>query len=43
MAVVDPSEDRLIFGIYRATGKPYYPLNDMYHISHSQEFLWVIS
>lgn len=41
MAVVD-SEDRLIFGIYRATGKPYYPLNDMYHISHSEEFLWVI-
>lgn len=28
MAVVD-SEDRLLFGIYRATGKPYYPLNEM--------------
>lgn len=41
MAVVD-SEDRVLFGIYRATGKPYYPLNDMYHISHSEEFLWVI-
>lgn len=41
MAVVD-SEDRYLFGIYRATGKPCYPLNDMYHISHSEEFLWVI-
>lgn len=41
MAVVD-SENRVIFGIYRATGKPYYPLNDMYHISQSEEFLWVI-
>ncbi len=40
-AVIDP-EDRLLFGIYRATGKPYYPLNDMYHISQSEEFLWVI-
>ena len=41
MAVVD-SEDRVLFGFYRATGKPYYPLNDMYHVSHSEEFLWVI-
>lgn len=41
MAVVD-AEDRLLFGIYRATGKPYYPQNDMYHISQSEEFLWVI-
>lgn len=41
MAVVD-SEFRVLFGIYRATGKPYYPLNDMYHVSHSEEFLWVI-
>lgn len=41
MAVVD-SEDRVLYGIYRATGKPYYPLNEMYHISHSEEFLWVI-
>ena len=40
-AVID-SEDRLLFGIYRATGKPYYPQNDMYHISQSEEFLWVI-
>lgn len=41
MAVVD-SEDRVLFGIYKATGKPHYPLNEMYHISHSEEFLWVI-
>lgn len=41
MAVVD-SENRVLFGIYRATGKPYYPLNDMYHISHNEEFLWII-
>lgn len=41
MAVVD-SEDKYLFGIYRATGKPYYPQNDMYHISQSEEFLWVI-
>lgn len=41
MAVVD-SEDKVLFGIYRATGKPYYPQNDMYHISQSEEFLWVI-
>lgn len=41
LAVVD-SEDRVLFGFYRATGKPFYPLNDMYHISHSEEFLWVI-
>lgn len=40
-AVVD-SDDRVLFGIYRATGKPYFPQNDMYHISQSEEFLWVI-
>lgn len=41
MAVVD-SEDRILYGIYRDTGKPYYPQNEMYHISQSEEFLWVI-
>ena len=41
IAVVD-SEDRVLYGIYRDTGKPYYPQNDMYHISQSEEFLWVI-
>lgn len=41
MAVVD-SENRLLFGIYRATGKPYFPLNEMYHVIQNEEFLWVI-
>lgn len=40
-AIVD-SDNKVLFGFYRATGEPYYPLNDMYHISHSEEFLWVI-
>ena len=41
LAVVD-SEDRILSAIYRATGKLYNPQNDMYHISQSEEFLWVI-
>ena len=41
MAVVD-SEDRVLFGFYRAIGKPYYPLNEMYHVIQNEEFLWVI-
>lgn len=40
-AIVD-SDDKVLFGFYRATGKPYYPQNDMYHISQSEQFLWVI-
>lgn len=40
-AIVD-AEDRLLFGIYRDSGKPYFPLNAMYHISQNEEFLWVI-
>lgn len=40
-AIVD-SEGKVLFGFYRANGKPYYPQNDMYHISQSEEFLWVI-
>lgn len=42
MAVVD-SENRLLFGIYRATGKPYFPLNEMYHVEQNEEFfaLWL--
>ena len=41
-AVVD-SEDRVLLGIYRATGKPYYPLNEMYHVEQNEEFfaLWL--
>lgn len=40
-AIVD-SEDRLLFGIYRDSGKPYFPQNEMYYISQNEEFLWVI-
>ena len=42
MAVVD-SEDRLLFGIYRDSGKPYFPLNEMYHVEQNEEFfaLWL--
>lgn len=36
-AVVD-SEDRVLFGLYRATGKPYYPLNEMYHVIQNEEY-----
>lgn len=36
-AVVD-SEDRVLYGIYRATGKPYYPLNEMYHVIQNEEY-----
>lgn len=36
-AVVD-SEDRVLFGFYRATGKPYYPLNEMYHVIQNKEY-----
>lgn len=39
-AITD-SEDRLLFGIYRATGKPYFPLNDMYHVEQNEEFFAV--
>lgn len=41
-AVVD-SEDRVLLGIYRATGKPYYPLNEMYHVIQNEEYFaaWV--
>lgn len=37
-AITD-SEDRVLFGFYRATGKPYYPLNEMYHVEQNEEFL----
>ena len=41
-AVVD-SEDRVLYGIYRATGKPYYPFNEMYHVIQNEEFFaaWI--
>ena len=36
-AIVD-AEDRVLFGFYRATGEPYYPLNEMYHIIQNKEY-----
>lgn len=40
-AIVD-SDDKVLYGFYRATGKPYYPLNEMYHVEQNEEFfaLW---
>lgn len=40
-AIVD-SEDKILFGFRRDTGKPYYPLNEMYHVEQNEEFfaLW---
>ena len=37
LAVID-SEDRVLFGFYRATGEPYYPLNEMYHVIQNKEY-----
>lgn len=39
-AMVD-AEDRILFGINKETGKPYYPLNDMYHVEQNDEFFAV--
>lgn len=41
-AIVD-SDDKVLFGFYRATGKPYYPLNEMYHVIQDEEYFaaWV--
>lgn len=41
-AIVD-SDDKVLFGFYRATGKPYYPLNEMYHVIQNEEYfaVWV--
>lgn len=36
-AIVD-SEVRVLYGIYRDTGKPYYPLNEMYHVIQNEEY-----
>ena len=37
-AIVD-SEDRVLLGIYKATGKTYYPLNEMYHVIQNEEYI----
>lgn len=36
-AMVD-SDDKVLFGFYRATGEPYYPLNEMYHVIQNKEY-----
>ena len=36
-AIVD-SDNKVLFGFYRATGKPYYPLNEMYHVIQNREY-----
>lgn len=36
-AIVD-AEDRVLFGFYRETGEPYYPLNEMYHVIQNEEY-----
>lgn len=40
LAVID-SENRLLFGIYRDSGKPYFPLDEMYHVEQNEEFFAV--
>lgn len=37
IAIID-SDNHILFGIYRDSGKPYYPLNDMYHVEQNEEF-----
>lgn len=41
-AIVD-QDDKVLFGFYRATGKPYYPLNEMYHVIQNKEYFaaWI--
>lgn len=41
-AIVD-SDDKVLFGFRRDTGKPYYPLNEMYHVIQNEEYFaaWV--
>ena len=39
-AIVD-ADDKVLFGIYRNSGKPYFPLNEMYHVEQDEEFFAV--
>lgn len=39
-AVTD-ADDKILFGIYRDSGKPYFPLNEMYHVEQNEEFFAV--
>lgn len=36
-AITD-SEDRLLFGIYKDSGKPYFPFNETYHVEQNEEY-----
>lgn len=37
-AIVD-AEYKVLFGIYRDTGKPYFPFNEMYEVTQNEEYL----
>lgn len=39
-AITD-ADDKVLFGIYRESGKPYFPLNEMYHVEQNEEFFAV--
>ena len=41
-AIVD-AKNKVLFGFYRATGEPYYPLNEMYHVIQNEEYFaaWI--
>lgn len=38
--IVD-AEEHILFAIHRDTGKPYFPLNEMYHVEQNEEFFAV--
>lgn len=40
IAITD-ADDKVLFGIYRDSGKPYFPLNEMYHVEQNKEFFAV--
>ena len=42
LCALTDAEDRVLFGIYRDTGKPYYPTNEMYHVIQNDEYLFLI-
>lgn len=41
-AITD-ADGKVFFGIYRDSGKPYFPLNEMYHVEQNEEFfaVWI--
>ena len=41
-AITD-ADGKVLFGIYRDSGKPYFPLNEMYHVEQNEEFfaVWI--